>query len=524
MEPLQEEYLRLVTHALRTPLTGLLGTLSLLKCTSLNPEQEQYTEIARLCGESFLSRVNDLFEFSQLQQGRQIELSLKPFHLPTLLDDVTGVAELLRMENPIEFQLEITPGTPCALESDTVRLYQILIHLIDNAFKFTRRGYVRLSVNYAEDTENDTLISFTVQDSGPGIQKAQLQSLFKPAPLENLSSPLLQQGLGIGLCVVRRLVEGMGGVLSVDSKRGKGTKVQFSIRCKKTEDIRYPWTYPSGLEGMNVLVLDKTISHLSPLIGWLREGGINPEITRETSSVSDLLKGSFFQENPFHILLVDLDSYGAWLEQLQGNLRDKNLSFPFPIVGMLPFGVPVEDHLFQQWGLSAYVIKPIQRVILFRTLQTVLREFTPASLPSHSFEERLTESEIEGQKRKEEIHVLLVEDNLMNRFMVEALLKKEGYSVDTAGSGHEALKALEVNRYNVMLLDIQMPGLDGFETAREIRKGHSGTLNAAIPIIALTAYMYPAEKKQCLDAGMNDLITKPFHPQELFEKIKYWSS
>ncbi|MBX7249203.1 MAG: response regulator [Caulobacteraceae bacterium] len=487
----REEFLRLMSHEMRTPLNGVIGMLGLLARTRMDGAQKAYVQSARASAEHMLGLVNDLLDFARIEAGK-VELETAPVDVEML---VQGVAELLSPrahEKGIEIAWAVDASVP-EIVADEGRLRQILFNLAGNAVKFTDAGGVLIRAA-AANRGSRSRVRFTVSDTGPGVPLDARERIFEEFGHADPHHATRYGGAGLGLAVVKRLVEAMDGKVGVESVPGEGAtfwfEAQFSTtgataRAQPLEDVSVAVASPSPQ------VLEAAAAQIAAAGGQVWAA---PSVEAALSAASE--------DAP---VLVD-HAFAADGKSLVLKPRGRKA---------LVLLKPEERHLIEKYrgaGYLGYLIKPLRRCSLAeRTL--AIAPGAPAQTGPRTEDERVANAGVAG------VRVLLAEDNPVNALLVQTLLKREGCTVELAGTGEEALAALAHSRYDLVLMDMRMPGMDGPATARALRAREDAT-----PIIALTANSFESDRRECLEAGMNAFLTKPLEPAALRAALIRWTN
>jgi CheY-like chemotaxis protein len=486
----REEFLRLMSHEMRTPLNGVIGMLGLLSRTRMDGAQKAYVQSARASAEHMLGLVNDLLDFARIEAGK-VELETAPVDVEML---VQGVAELLSPkahEKGLEIAWAVDASVP-EIVADEGRLRQILFNLAGNAVKFTEAGGVLIRVGGAMKGSR-ARVRFAVSDSGPGVPIEARERIFEEFGHADPHHATKYGGAGLGLAVVKRLVEAMDGKIGIDSEPGQGATFWFEVSVPVTEAPARPRT-----------LQDVTVVVASP----------SPQVLEAASAQVASAGGTVWAAPSIEAALSGAPEDAAVLVD-HALAADKALVLKPRGRKALILLKPEERHLIEKYrgaGYLGYLIKPLRRCSLVeRTL--AISPGAPAQSGPRTEDERVAAAGVAG------IRVLLAEDNPVNALLVQTLLKREGCTVELAGTGEEALVALAHSRYDLVLMDMRMPGMDGPETARALRAREDAT-----PIIALTANSFESDRKTCLEAGMNAFLTKPLEPAALRSALIRWTN
>ncbi len=511
----KSEFLANMSHEIRTPMNGIIGMTELALSIGVTPEQREFLSMVKSSADSLLVIINDILDYSKIEAGK-IVLDPTPFNLSEIVGDAMKSLATYAHQKGLEIAFHVDPNVPLDLVADSIRLRQVLVNLVGNAIKFTERGEVVVDVTVENETAEELKLHFAVRDTGIGIADEIQAKLFEAFEQADTSTTRRYGGTGLGLAISKRITQLMGGEIWIHSAPGAGSTFHFTVQCVRAAAPAGGTTPVSmqSLQGVRAMIIDDNLTNRRILLELLRRWQMQPQEASSGPEGLKLLEHATRSAAPYRLILLDEQMPGMSGFEVIDHIRANPALRGATIMMLTSVEQSFSTVQYREKGVESYLIKPVKPAELLNMIRKTLgRQAEELHSPA-------IKDDLAAQRP---LSILVAEDNAVNQKLAIAVLGRMGHQVTLAESGAEALAKWREGRFDLILMDVQMPDMDGLEAALRIRQ-EERALGTHIPIIAMTARAMSGDRGRCLEVGMDDYISKPVSRRELHQKIARYSS
>ena len=506
----KSDFLANMSHEIRTPMNGIIGIMHVLLEKPMPKEQKNYLEIVSNSANALLSIINDILDFSKIEAGK-LELDIRRFDLQVALEDMTAMPAMQARQKGIGFSFTIDPAVPSRVKGDPGRLRQVINNLTGNAIKFTEEGEVTLDVTLESEDGSVAVLLFSVNDTGIGIPPEKVEKLFTSFTQADSSTTRNYGGTGLGLSISKLLVEKMGGTIGVESMEMVGSTFWFTVTMEKDLTCKaFEVEFDGSLAGLRAFLASDDPSACGWLEDLLDELNVDTVKAENNSRAIDVLRDACREQTPFDVVLMDIRETDVRAEALGRRIKEDDSICGARLAVLSAIGKKGDARRFEDAGFDAFLSYPVDKDLLSDCLRAMMSRHR-----SGDADTRIITRHSIAERRKYATRILVVEDKETNLVVAKALLNKLGFEPDSAKNGQEAVEKVRSASYDIVLMDSQMPVMDGFEATRRIRDLEVHKEVRPVRIIAMTANAFQQDREKCLEAGMDDFIAKPVQPKDL---------
>jgi len=519
---LKSQFLTNVSHEVRTPMNAIVGMTQLMLDSELSSEQREFAQTILASSDELLAIINNILQMSKIEAGK-LSLTVSDFDVVETVERVVEVMRVMSTGKSVQIAVLLDPALPTIVHGDVSAVRQILTNLVSNAVKFTEKGKIEVRVTYERETDTHQILRFEVSDTGIGIPDEAIPKLFQTFTQVDGSVTRKHGGVGLGLSTARQLVELSGGVIGVESRLLEGSKFWFTIPFEKRVSERLALSGKLDFTGLRVLVIDLSETSRKIITHYL-ESSLKMRCDSATSAVEALEMAGNEAEmgDPYSVVIFDLHMPSMHGLSLAGKIKSGAATSGTALIAMTSIGEQVDDEMLREAGISSYLSKPVEQVELLDALtMAMVRQMRPVTHARAAEDVPLPAPQLTlVPAPAAPPPILLAEDNLLNQKLTTSQLKKLGYEVEVVSNGREVIEAIARKSYSLILMDCQMPEMDGYQATIEIRRREAGDRRTRI--VAMTAHALEGDREKCLAAGMDDYLSKPTRQEELSETLVRW--